>query len=131
MAFWNITGGSQVTTFDADGNAVGTDIDQGSIRAMSTGTAFGANPKFTNVPLGEDNPVITIVSGIDQGGRGVIAANAAGNGQDVVQQALQQKEALQQEGQDNLEEERQGEGQEEGQEGPHQVNLQAQQDHGP
>ena len=27
MAFWNITGGSQVTTFDADGNAVGTDID--------------------------------------------------------------------------------------------------------
>ena len=32
MAFWNITGGSQVTTFDADGNAVGTDIDQGSIR---------------------------------------------------------------------------------------------------
>ena len=79
MAFWNVTAGAQVTTFDVNGNAVGTDIDQGSIRAMSTGTAFGANPKFTNVPLGEDNPVITIVSGIDQGGRGVVAANAAGN----------------------------------------------------
>ena len=68
MAFWNVTGGAQVTTFDANGFAVGTDVDQGSIRAMSTGTVFGANPKFTNVPLGEDNPVITIVSGIDAQG---------------------------------------------------------------
>lgn len=86
MAFWNVTGGAQVTTFDANGFAVGTDVDQGSIRAMSTGTAFSANPKFTNVPLGEENPVITIVSGIDQGGRGVVAANAAGtfNGGDQV-----------------------------------------------
>ena len=40
MAFWNVTGGSQVTTFDANGFAVGTDVDQGSIRALSTGTAF-------------------------------------------------------------------------------------------
>ena len=34
MAFWNVTAGAQVTTFDVNGNAVGTDIDQGSIRAM-------------------------------------------------------------------------------------------------
>ena len=74
MAFWNVTGGSQVTTFDANGFAVGTDVDQGSIRAMSTGTAFSANPKFTNVPLGEENPVITVVSGVDSGNRGVIGA---------------------------------------------------------
>ena len=52
MAFWNITGGSAVTTFDANGNAVGTDIDQGSIRAMSTGTVFAANTKFTNAGVG-------------------------------------------------------------------------------
>ena len=65
MAFWNVTGGAQVTTFDADGNAAGTDIDQGSIRGMSTGVAYVANPKFTNVPKGEGNPIITIVSGVD------------------------------------------------------------------
>ena len=90
MAFWNVTGGAQVTTFDANGFAVGTDVDQGSIRAMSTGTVFGANPKFTNVPLGEDNPVITIVSGIDAGGRGVVAANSAGifnSGEQIVVKA--------------------------------------------
>ena len=74
MAFWNVTGGAQVTTFDANGFAVGTDVDQGSIRAMSTGTAFSANPKFTNVPLGEENPITTINSGLDDGGRGVVAA---------------------------------------------------------
>ena len=63
MAFWNVTGGSEVTAFDANGFAEGTDVDQGSIRAMSTGTVFTANTKFTNVPLGEENPVITIASG--------------------------------------------------------------------
>ena len=75
MAFWNITGGSAVTTYDANGNAVGTDIDQGSIRAMSTGTVFGANTKFTNVPLGADNLIVTVVSGADYG---VVPANSAG-----------------------------------------------------
>jgi hypothetical protein len=74
MAFWNVTGGSEVTTFDANGFAVGTDVDQGSIRAMSTGTDFSANPKFTNVPLGEENPIITIVSGVDSGNRGIVGA---------------------------------------------------------
>ena len=78
MAFWNVTGGSEVTTFDVNGFAVGTDVDQGSIRAMSTGTDFSANPRFTNVPLGEENPIITIVSGVDSGNRGVIAANGGG-----------------------------------------------------
>ena len=83
MAFWNVTGGAQVTTFDANGNAVGTDIDQGSVRAMSTGTIFGANTKFTNVPLGEGNPVVTIVSGVDLG---TVPINNAGtfNGGDQV-----------------------------------------------
>ena len=78
MAFWNVTGGSEVTTFDVNGFAVGTDVDQGSIRAMSTGTDFSANPRFTNVPLGEENPIITIVQGVDSGNRGVITANAGG-----------------------------------------------------
>ena len=83
MAFWNMTAGSQVSTFDANGFAVGTDIDQGSIRALSTGTAFPSNTKFTNVFLGEGNPVITIVSGTENG---VGAANYAGtfNGGDQV-----------------------------------------------
>ena len=83
MAFWNVTGGAQVTTFDANGFAVGTDVDQGSIRALSTGTAFPDNTKFTNVFLGEGNPVITVVSGTENG---VGAANYAGtfNGGDQV-----------------------------------------------
>ena len=90
MAFWNITGGSAVTTFDANGNAVGTDIDQGSIRGMSTGTAFAANTKFTNVPMGEGNPIITVVSGVDSGNRGVTGANSAGffnSGEQVIVKA--------------------------------------------
>ena len=62
MAFWNITGGSQVTTFDADGNAVGTDIDQGSIRHAGN---IGETTKFTDVALGEGNPFITVPSGVD------------------------------------------------------------------
>ena len=62
MAFWNITGGAQVTTFDADGNAVGTDIDQGSIRHAGN---IGETTKFTDVALGEGNPFITVPSGVD------------------------------------------------------------------
>ena len=83
MAFWNITGGSAVTTFDANGNAVGTDIDQGSIRGMSTGTAFAANTKFTNVPMGEGNPIITIVSGVD-GVDGAVAGTFNGGDQVMI-----------------------------------------------
>ena len=84
MAFWNITGGSAVTTYDANGNAVGTDIDQGSVRGMSTGTAFAANTKFTNVPLGEGNPVVTV--GSTGTTYGIVPANSAGtfNGGDQV-----------------------------------------------
>ena len=75
MAFWNVTGGAQVTTFDANGFAVGTDVDQGSIRAMSTGTAFSANPKFTNVPLGEENPMSLLSTPVLMTvSRGVVAA---------------------------------------------------------
>ena len=62
MAFWNITGGSQVTTFDANGNAVGTDIDQGSIRHAGN---IAETTKFTDVALGEGNPIITVPSGVD------------------------------------------------------------------
>jgi len=83
MAFWNITGGSAVTTYDANGNAVGTDIDQGSIRGMSTGTAFAANTKFTNVPMGEGNPIITIVSGVD-GVDGAVAGTFNGGDQVMI-----------------------------------------------
>ena len=83
MAFWNITGGSAVTTYDANGNAVGTDIDQGSIRGMSTGTAFAANTKFTNVPMGEGNPIITVVSGVD-GVDGAVAGTFNGGDQVMI-----------------------------------------------
>lgn len=62
MAFWNVTGGAQVTTFDANGNAVGTDIDQGSIRHAGN---IGETTKFTDVGLGEGNPIITVPSGVD------------------------------------------------------------------
>jgi len=75
MAFWSIPDNSEVTAYDANGFANGTDIDQGSIRAMSTGTVFSANTKFTNVPLGEENPIITVASGTENG---VAAANYGG-----------------------------------------------------
>ena len=79
MAFWNITGSSAVTTYDANGNAVGTDVDQGSIRHAGN---IGETTKFTNVTLGEPNPIITIVNGT----AGVTGANVAGtfNGGDQV-----------------------------------------------
>lgn len=79
MAFWDITGNSQVTTFDADGFAEGTDVDQGSIRH---GGNIADTTKFTNVTLGEANPIITIVNGT----AGVTGANVAGtfNGGDHV-----------------------------------------------
>ena len=86
MAFWNVTGGAQVTTFDANGNAVGTDIDQGSIRGMSTGVVYTANSKFTNVPKGEGNPITTIVSGVD-GIDGAIAGAAFNEGNHVIVKA--------------------------------------------
>ena len=84
MAFWNVTGGSEVTTFDANGFAVGTDVDQGSIRAMSTGTDFSANPKFTNVPLGEENLIITVVSGANLGTQPANNAGAFNQGDQVI-----------------------------------------------
>lgn len=79
MAFWNITTPGQVTTFDANGNALGTDIDQGSIRHAGN---IAETTKFTNVTLGEPNPIITVVNGT----AGVTGANVAGtfNGGDQV-----------------------------------------------
>ena len=62
MAFWNIVGGYENTDFDSNGFATGTDIDQGSIRHAGN---IGETTKFTDVALGEGNPVITIVSGVD------------------------------------------------------------------
>ena len=62
MAFWNIVGGTENTNFDTRGFATGTDIDQGSIRYAGN---IGETDKFTDVALGEGNPVITIVSGVD------------------------------------------------------------------
>lgn len=61
MAFWNITGGSAVTTYDADGNATGTDVDAGTIR-------FGGNiasTRFQSISMGEQVRFVTIVSGVD------------------------------------------------------------------
>lgn len=71
MAFWNIVGGTENTSFDSRGFATGTDIDQGSIRYAGN---IGETTKFTNVALGEGNPVITIVSGVSW----IDPANGAG-----------------------------------------------------
>ena len=61
MAFWNIVGGTANTSFDSNGFATGTDIDQGSIRHAGN---ISETNKFTDVTLGEGNPVITIASGV-------------------------------------------------------------------
>ena len=60
MAFWSILGNTAVTDL-VDGRATGTDIDAGSIRFGGT----IAEPRFQSVAIGEGNPVITIVSGVD------------------------------------------------------------------
>lgn len=63
MAFWNIDANQEVTTAGGvNGFASGTDVDQGSIRYAGN---IAETDKFTNVTLGEGNPVITIVSGVD------------------------------------------------------------------
>jgi len=61
MAFWNIVGGYENTAFDSNGWATGTDVDQGSIRHAGN---IAETSKFTDVALGEGNPVITIASGV-------------------------------------------------------------------
>ena len=60
MAFWSILGNTAVTDL-VDGRATGTDIDAGSIRFGGT----IAESRFQSVAIGEGNPVITIVSGVD------------------------------------------------------------------
>ena len=62
MAFWNIVGGYANTSFDSNGFATGTDIDQGSIRHAGN---IGETTKFTDVALGEGNPIVTVPSGVD------------------------------------------------------------------
>jgi hypothetical protein len=73
MAFWNIVGGTANTSFDSHGFATGTDIDQGSIRHAGN---IAETTKFTNVSLGEGNPVITI--GSTGTTYGIVDANSAG-----------------------------------------------------
>ena len=62
MAFWNVVGGYENTSFDSNGFATGTDVDQGAIRHAGN---IGETTKFTDVALGEGNPIITIASGVD------------------------------------------------------------------
>lgn len=79
MAFWNITGGSAVTTYNSDGNAAGTDVDAGTIR-------FGGNiasSRFQSTSLGEGNEFITIVSGAD-GITGSLPAGTFNGGDQVI-----------------------------------------------
>ena len=75
MAFWNIFDGTQNTAFGPDGFPTGIDLDQGSIRALTSENGTVSNDKFTNVFLGEGNPIITVVSGTENG---VATANTAG-----------------------------------------------------
>jgi hypothetical protein len=46
-------------------------------------SAFAANTKFTNVPMGEGNPIITIVSGVD-GVDGAVAGTFNGGDQVMI-----------------------------------------------
>ena len=75
MAFWNVFDGTQNTSFGPDGFPTGIDLDQGSIRALTSENGTVSNDKFTNVFLGEGNPIITVVSGTENG---VATANTAG-----------------------------------------------------
>ena len=75
MAFWNIFDGTQNTAFGPDGFPTGIDLDQGSIRALTSENGTVSNDKFTNVFLGEGNPIITVVSGTENG---VAASNYGG-----------------------------------------------------
>lgn len=61
MAFWNITGNSQVTTYDANGFASGTDVDNGTVRYG--GTVAGS--RFEADALDGISEPVTIVSGAD------------------------------------------------------------------
>lgn len=62
MAFWSIGDNKAVTSAGGvNGLPSGVDNDQGSIRY---GGSIAESAKFTNVALGEGNPVITIVSGV-------------------------------------------------------------------
>jgi len=74
MAFWNITAGTQNETFDSNGFPTGIDLDAGAIRALTSEGGSVSNDRFSNVALGEENPIITINSGVDEGGRGVVLA---------------------------------------------------------
>ena len=75
MAFWSVFSNEQVTEFGPDGFPTGIDLDQGSIRALTSEGGTVSNDKFTNVFLGEGNPIITVVSGTENG---VATANTAG-----------------------------------------------------
>ena len=74
MAFWNITAGTQNEDFDSNGFPTGIDLDAGAIRALTSDGGSVSNDRFSNVALGEENPIITINSGLDEGGRGVVLA---------------------------------------------------------
>jgi len=65
MAFWSIFGNDQVTNFGPDGFPTGIDLDAGSIRALTNEGGSVTNDRFSNVFLGEGNPVITLSSGVD------------------------------------------------------------------
>jgi len=75
MAFWSVFSNEQVTDYGPDGFPTGIDLDQGSIRALTNEGGTVSNDKFTNVFLGEGNPIITVVSGTENG---VATANTAG-----------------------------------------------------
>ena len=75
MAFWSVFSNEQVTEYGPDGFPTGIDLDQGSIRALTNEGGTVSNDKFTNVFLGEGNPIITVVSGTENG---VATANTAG-----------------------------------------------------
>jgi hypothetical protein len=62
MAFWSISDNKAVTTAGGvNGLPSGVDNDQGSIRFAGN---IGETTKFTNVALGEGNPIVTVVSGV-------------------------------------------------------------------
>lgn len=79
MAFWNINSGAAVTTYDADGNPVGIDNDNGAIRHGGT----IASSRFESKALDVGNIVPSVISGVD-GITGVLGGGVFNGGDQVI-----------------------------------------------
>lgn len=79
MSFWDVVGGVERTIIN--GVPSGMDNDQGSIRYA--GSNIAEPTKWTNVALGADARVTTVVSGVN-GVTGILSAGAFNGGDQVI-----------------------------------------------